>query len=91
MMTEASADVCSISRMLTKRDIQLARGVQQECADDNCREPAGLCSHLRSSLVLLHMSYISQNYAACNMRKATERAIEEVGSKEGLYSQTLLE
>ena len=55
MMTEASADVCSISRMLTKRDIQLARGVQQECANDNCSEPAGLCSHLRSGLALLHM------------------------------------
>ena len=51
--TEASAMLCSHSRRLTQGDIQLPRGMQQERANDNGRESAGLCSHLRPGLALL--------------------------------------
>ena len=53
--TQPSARLRGTSRRLTQGDIQLARGMQQEGANDDRCEPAGLRRHLRSSLVLLRV------------------------------------
>ena len=55
---------------LTQGHIQLARGMQQESADDDCGEPAGLRGHLRSCLVLLHVDGIAQKRTPGDMSGA---------------------